>query len=427
MKLSAENPPAPKDVLLAMFHAAVRAAAPENIVAHLPSAPTGRVLVLGAGKASAAMAAAVERAWPSVEMSGLVVTRYGHGAACERIEVVEAGHPVPDAQGQRAAERMLELARAAGPDDLVLALISGGGSSLLVKPAPGLSLDDKREVTRQLLACGATIQELNCVRKHLSGIKGGRLALAAAPAKVLTFVISDVPGDDPSMVASGPTLGDTTTSTQALAIVDRYRLNVPESVRRHLTGALVSPCTLDALASRCAIVAHPQMSLDAAAAAARALGAEPIILGDDIQGEAREVAASMARMTLDHVRSPGGRSSRRVFLSGGETTVTVRAPGRGGRNSEFLLALTIALGSTPGISAIACDTDGIDGSEDNAGAVMDPSSLRRAAELGLDPQEFLFENDSYSLFQALGDLVTTGPTRTNVNDFRAILVEIDPS
>ena len=414
-------------LLRALFAAAVDAAAPDKVLARqLPPSPRGRVLVLGAGKAAAAMAAAVEHDLAEVDLSGLVVTRYGHGADCRRIAVVEAAHPQPDAAGEAAARCILALAEAAGPDDLVLCLMSGGGSALLALPAEGLTLADKQAVGRALLRSGAAIGEINTVRKHLSAIKGGRLALAAAPARVLTLAISDVPGDDPAMIASGPTLADPTTCAQALAVLDKYSIAAPASVRDHLRGALdetPKPGDYRLAESKAVTIATPVMSLSAAAELAVAYGVTPLILGDAIEGEARVVAAQMAARALRIARGEDGMRRPCVLISGGETTVTVRGGGRGGRNAEFLLALAIALDGAAGIHAIACDTDGVDGSEDNAGAVTSDDTLARAAALGLDPGARLVDNDGYGFFAALGDLVVTGPTRTNVNDFRAILIE----
>ena len=415
-----------------MFDAAVAAAAPDQVLAaHLPAPPKGRVLVLGAGKASAAMAAAVEQAWPEAYLSGLVVTRYGHGAPCRRIEVLEAAHPQPDNAGEAAARRILALAQSAGsvasgPDDLVLCLMSGGGSALLALPADGLTLADKQLVNQALLRSGASIGEINTVRKHLSAIKGGRLALAAAPARILTLAISDVPGDEPAMIASGPTAADPSTFAQALAVLGKYGVDAPQRVLDHLRRAVdetPKPGDPRLAGSKTVLIATPMMSLRAAAEVARAQGVRPVVLGDAIEGEAGEVARGMADRALrisqgeDPIRPPC------VLISGGETTVTVRGAGRGGRNAEFLLALAIALGGAPGVHAIACDTDGIDGSEDNAGAVAGDDALARASAIGLDPDARLADNDAYGFFAALGDLVITGPTRTNVNDFRAILIE----
>lgn len=405
---------------------------PEHLQTLVTTADAGRTIVVGAGKGAAAMALAVEEHWDrwgggQDRLSGLVVTRYGHAVVTHRIKVVEAAHPVPDAAGEAAARNILDLVGGLTADDRVLVLLSGGGSALLALPAPGVTLEQKRAVTRQLLTCGATIKEINCVRKHLSAIKGGRLALAAAPARVTTLAISDVAGDDPAVIASGPTVADPTTCAEALAILERYSLDVPASVRELLiSGSGETPKPGDARLAGSAwhLVAHPRLALVAAAEAARAAGITPLILGDRIEGEAREVARALAGIALsiaDHglpVRPPC------VLLSGGETTVTVKNPaGRGGRNSEFLLALALALHGHPRIQAIACDTDGIDGSEDNAGAVVGPETLARAGMLGVDAKAALAENGAYDFFSRLGDLVMTGPTRTNVNDFRAILVE----
>jgi hydroxypyruvate reductase len=410
-----------------MFEAAVAAAAPEKVLAaHLPPPPQGRVLVLGAGKASAAMAAAVERAWPEVDLGGLVVTRYGHGAECRRIEVVEASHPNPDAAGEAAARRILALAQGAGPETLVLCLISGGGSALLALPAAGLTLADKQAVNRALLRSGAAIGEINTVRKHLSAIKGGRLALAAWPARLLTLAISDVPGDDPTLIASGPTVADPTSATDAALVLARYHITEPAAVVDHLRrGEDETPKPGDARLADAGftLIAKPMMSLRAAAEVARAQGVEPLILGDAIEGEAREAAAAMAAQALRIALGQEGPATPCVLISGGETSVTLRGQGRGGRNAEFLLALAVALDGAPGVHAIACDTDGIDGGGDNAGAVIRDDTLSRAKALGLDAAARLADNDSHGFFKALGDLVMTGPTRTNVNDFRAILIE----
>jgi hydroxypyruvate reductase len=396
-----------REFLKRLFAAGIAAADPLLVgPPHLPSPPRGRTLILGAGKASAAMALAVENNWPG-ELSGLVVTRYGHGAPCRRIEIVEAGHPLPDEAGEDAARRMLEMAHELGPDDLLLCLISGGGSALLSLPAPGLTLAEKREITRRLLRSGAPIGEINCLRKHLSAIKGGRLAAAASPAWVLTLAISDVPGDDPAVIASGPTVPDPSTCQDALTILRKYGLPEPvlsESVKR-----------LDN--SQFHLIATPMAMLQAAAREAEKDGFPTRILGDALEGESRELAREMAELALQS--APG------ILLSGGETTVTVRGNGRGGRNAEFLLALAIELKGASGIWALAADSDGIDGSEDNAGAFVTPDTLSRAAALGLDPALYLANNDSYSLFEKLGDLLITGPTRTNVNDFRAILIKGD--
>ncbi len=420
-----------KELLLSMFNAAVSAADPAVITPHfLPLPPKGRLVVLGAGKAAASMAKAVEDHW-SGPLNGLVVTRYGHAVACRRIEVVEASHPTPDAAGQRAAVRILDMARALGPDDLALCLISGGGSALLAAPAPGLTLADKQAVNDALLKSGAPIGEMNTVRKHLSAIKGGRLAAAAFPAKVLTLIISDVPGDDPAVVASGPTVADPTTYAQAREILHRRGIDAPRAVIDHLMRAddeTPKPGDPRLDASEVKVIATARMSLEAAAAIARRAGVEPIILGDDIEGEAREVGAAHAQLALAIARGDTKHARPCVLMSGGETTVTVRRKGaspqgRGGRNSEYLLALALALDGAHGVYAIAADTDGIDGSEDNAGAMLEPGALARARSKGLYPQGLLDANDSYNFFAAIGDLVMTGPTLTNVNDFRAILVE----
>jgi len=414
-----------RDLLNSMFRAAVGAADPLRIVPpHLPAPPRGRTLVIGAGKASAQMARAVELNWKG-PLEGLVATRYGHKVATERIEIVESAHPVPDQAGLDAAARMLGLVQGLTPDDLVLCLISGGGSSLLPLPVDGLTLADKQQVNRALLRSGATISEMNCVRKHLSAIKGGRLAAASAPARVVTLLISDVPGDDPSVIASGPTVPDPTTRADALAILQKYSISEPAAALDHLRRTQdETPKPGDSRLARAELVliGTPQASLEAAAAVAQAAGVTPLILSDAIEGEARDIAsmhAAIARQVAAH-----GQPARApcALLSGGETTVTVRGKGRGGRNAEFLLALTIALDGHSRVHAIACDTDGIDGTEDNAGAITGPDSLRRAAALGLRAKDFLADNDGYTFFSRLGDLVVTGPTLTNVNDFRAILV-----
>jgi len=416
------NADTPAEILRRLFDAAVAAADPALCVPpHLPAPPPesreGRTVVVGAGKASAAMAKAVEDHWRG-DLSGLVVTRYGSAVACERIEIVEARHPVPDAAGLAAAERILEIARGLGPDDLMMALISGGGSALLTLPAPGLTLADKQAVNEALLRSGAAIGEMNTVRKHLSAIKGGRLAAAAAPARVASLLISDVPGDDPAVIASGPTVADASTLADAKAVIAKYAIDVPTAVAAHLESPdAETPKPGDAAfaATETVIVARPGGSIEAAAREAEKAGIKPVILGDAIEGEARDVAADQARRAL---AAAGGS----VLLSGGEVTVTVKGRGRGGPNAEYLLALALALEGAPGIHAIACDTDGIDGSEDNAGAVIGPDTLERAAAQGLDPQARLDDNDAYGFFAALGDLVITGPTLTNVNDFRAVLV-----
>ncbi|QCB44579.1 glycerate kinase [Hydrogenophaga sp. PAMC20947] len=435
------NPPStddPRALLRHLFNAAVQRALPlHNTAAHLPAPPRGRTLVLGAGKAGGAMAQAVEALWPAgAPLSGLVVTRYHHTpprpeGLAHRIEVVEAAHPVPDAAGMAAAERILQLTQGLTADDLVLCLISGGGSALLTLPCEGLTLDDKQRINRQLLESGANILEMNTVRKHLSAIKGGRLAAACAPARVVTLTISDVPGDDVSVIASGPTVADASTCAEALDVLRRYGIEVPPAVRSQLErGKLETPKTGDACFSghRTHLIATPQQSLDAAAEAARAVGLNVVVLSDEIEGESREVGkvhAALARSTAL------GRSSFQrpcVILSGGETTVTVRPRaegqprGRGGRAGEFCLGLAQALHDTAGIWALAADTDGIDGVEDNAGAIVTPDTVARGLEQGLKLTDHLARNDAYAYFDALGDLVVTGPTHTNVNDFRAVLV-----
>ena len=414
-------------LLRAMLDAAIAAALPDRIVpAHLPPPPKGRTIVLGAGKASAAMAKAVEDHWPG-PLEGLVVTRYDHAVPCRRIEIVEAAHPVPDAAGRAAAERILALAQSAGPDDLVLCLISGGGSSLLALPAEGLTLEDKQAVNKALLASGADIGQMNTVRRHLSAIKGGRLAAAAHPAKVVSLLISDVPGDDPAAIASGPTVPDPTTFADAQAILARYGIEPPEAVKAHLARAAEEtpkPGDPRLATAETIIIAKPQASLEAAAEVARRAGVAPLILGDSLEGEAREVGRVMAGMALQVCQHGQPLPAPCVLLSGGETTVTVRAKGgRGGRNTEFLLGLAAQLRGLERVWAIAGDTDGIDGSEENAGAIVTPDTLERARAVGLNAAERLAANDAYGFFAGLGDLVTTGPTLTNVNDFRAVLVD----
>lgn len=421
-----EGPPRnPEDILRRMFAAAVRAALPEHCLpAHLPAPGRGRTLVIGAGKASAAMAATLERHWPG-DLSGLVVTRYGHAVACERIEIVEASHPVPDETGRAAAERMLAMVQGRDADDLVICLISGGGSALLALPAPGISLEDKQVVNRALLQSGANIAEMNCLRKHLSAIKGGRLAAAAHPARIVSLMISDVPGDDPGVIASGPTVPDATTFADARAVIAKYRIDVPASVTARLARAddeTPKPGDPRLARAQTVLIARPQDALLAAAEVARAAGITPVVLGDSIEGEAREVATVMAGIARQVARHDQPVPAPCVLLSGGETTVTVRGKGRGGRNAEFLLALAVALDGLPNVWALAADTDGLDGTEDNAGCMLDPHALRRAAALGLHPQAMLRDNDGYGFFAAVNGLVTTGPTLTNVNDFRAILV-----
>jgi len=416
---------AERALLRAMFDAAIAAAQPALCVPpNLPSRPSGRLVVIGAGKASAAMARAVEDNWLG-ELSGVVVTRYGYNVRCERIDIVEAAHPVPDAAGIAASERILQTVQGLQPDDLVLCLISGGGSALLVRPLPGLTLADKQAVNRALLKSGATIGEMNCVRRHLSAIKGGRLAAACYPAQLLTLLISDVPGDNPIDIASGPTVGDPSSCADALEILARYGIDVSAQVRAILDsgrGESLKPGDPRLARTEVRMIATPQMALEAAAAVARRAGVNPMILGDSIEGEAREVGKVMAGIARQVVRHGQPVVAPCVLLSGGETTVTVRGSGRGGRNVEFLLALGIALEQHAGVYAIAGDTDGVDGTEDVAGAYLAPDSLARAAVQGVNARNSLASNDGHGFFAAIGDAVVTGPTLTNVNDFRAILV-----
>ena len=429
----------PRALLRHLYDAAVQRALPlHNTAAHLPAPPKGRTLVLGAGKAGGAMVHAVEALWPAdAPLSGLVVTRYGHTpprptGVPERIEIVEAAHPVPDAAGLAAAQRILQLTQGLTADDLVLCLISGGGSSLLTLPCEGLTLADKQRINRQLLDSGAHIGEMNTVRKHLSRIKGGRLAAACAPARVVTLTISDVPGDDVSVIASGPTVADASTCADALDILRRYGIDVPPAVRAQLeNGALETPKPGDPRLARCEthLIATPQQSLEAAAEAARALGLRAYILSDEIEGESREVGKVHAALARSAALGRGAFEAPCVILSGGETTVTVRPRaegqprGRGGRAGEFCMGLAQALGGQAKVWALAADTDGIDGVEDNAGALVTPDTLARAASKGLKLTEHLARNDAYGFFEPLGDLIITGPTHTNVNDFRAILIE----
>lgn len=415
----------PRTLLRAMFDAAIAAAQPDKTLpAYLPKSPKGRTLVVGCGKAAGSMAKAVEDHWPG-ELSGMVVTRYGYGVPTKRIEVVEASHPVPDEAGRRGAERMLQMVQGLTANDLVLFLVSGGGSALLSLPAPGLTLADKQAINKALLKSGANITEMNCVRKHLSAVKGGRLAAACAPARVVTLAISDIPGDDPAVIASGPTVADATTFADARAILEKYGITEPRAVIDHLRAAkdeTPKPGDPRLANTELHMVATPQMSLEAAAETARKAGITPIILGDAIEGEAREVAIVHAGIARQVKRHGQPAKAPCVLLSGGETTVTVRGKGRGGRNAEFLLALAVALGGEAGIHALAGDTDGVDGTEDNAGALLTPDSLARGTAARVDAKKMLADNDGYSFFSAIGDLVVTGPTMTNVNDFRAILI-----
>ncbi len=407
----------PEAFLRAVFDAALAAAAPQGKFVTLPAPPKGRTIVLGAGKAAASMAAEFERVWER-PVEGLVVTRYGHAAATRFVEVVEAGHPVPDAEGEAVARRILALAAGAGPDDLVVFLGSGGASALLSLPLPGLTLEDKRAVNLALLRCGAPIGEMNAVRKTLSAIKAGRLAAAAAPAPCVTYLISDVPGDDPGVIGSGPTVAAGTDVKLALAICARRGVGLAARVR----AVMIANPPPEITPGPVHMLATPQDALEAAAAKARALGVTPHILGANIEGEAREVARVFAGL-VDQVRRRGQPFPPPCLLiSGGETTVTVRGDGRGGRNAEFLLGLALALEGAQGVHALACDTDGIDGTEDNAGAWIAPDTLARIASGGVDARSALACNDALTAFEASGQVVRTGPTLTNVNDFRAILI-----
>ncbi|MDD2545946.1 MAG: glycerate kinase [Burkholderiaceae bacterium] len=424
------TPLPPQALLRAMFDAAIAAAQPALCVPpFLPAPPKGRLVVIGAGKASAAMARAVEDHWPG-PLSGLVVTRYGYRVPCERIEIVEAAHPVPDAAGEEAARRMQALVQGLTADDLVLCLISGGGSSLLPLALPGVSLADKQQLNRALLASGAGIGEMNCVRRHLSALKGGRLALACAPARVVNLLLSDVPGDDPIDIASGPTVPDPTTCAEALAILRRYGIALPPAAQALLeSGEGESPKPGDPRLPPITthLIATPQKALEAAARVAQAAGYAVHILGDALEGEARDVGKVLGGIALQVARRQQPFVPPCVLLSGGETTVTVRGPGRGGRNVEFLLSLGLTLHGAPGIHALAGDTDGVDGIEEVAGALLAPDTLDRALARGLRPREHLDANDGHGFFEALGDAVVTGPTLTNVNYFRALLIDRPPA
>jgi len=415
----------PRRLLGEMFAAAVAAAQPAQCIpAHLPAAAKGRTLVIGAGKASAAMARAFEDNWKG-ELTGLVVTRYGYEVPCERIEIIQAAHPVPDAASLAASGRLLEFVRGLTSDDLVVCLISGGGSALLVAPQEGLTLEDKQAVNRALLKSGAGITEMNCVRRHLSAIKGGRLAAACHPAKVVTLLLSDVPGDNPMDIASGPTVGDTTTCADAADIIRRYGIEVPQKVHEILAsgqGESVKPDDPRLKGNEVHMVATPQMALEAAAKVAKAAGLPTMILGDAIEGEARDVGKVLGGIALQVAHHGQPMPAPCVLLSGGETTVTVRGNGRGGRNVEYLLSLAVTLDGHPGIYALAGDTDGVDGQEEIAGAIITPDTLAPAWAKGIRPKDSLANNDGHGFFEALGDSVVTGPTMTNVNDFRAILV-----
>ncbi|MFK0204819.1 glycerate kinase [Agrobacterium sp. NPDC090283] len=422
--MTAWNDSRAKNALNRIFMAAVASADPAKVLQqHLPSPPKGRCVVVGAGKASAAMAAALEAAWPHVDLSGVVVTRYGHAVPTSHIEIIEASHPVPDDKSAEAAKRILAAVEGLTADDMVIALISGGGSALMVAPAEGMTLADKMAVNRALLASGATISEMNAVRKHLSRIKGGRLALAAKPAKVVSLLISDVPGDDPSEIASGPTVADPSDIQTVREIVSRYALDLPETVRRVLEQGEETPKSGD-IEEDVRMIAAPSLALQAAADEAVKLGLTPLILGDSLEGESRDVGAVMAGIASSASRKGLPVKGPAVLLSGGETTVTIgKGPaGKGGRNTEFLLSLALTLKGSAGIWAIAGDSDGIDGVEDAAGAVVTPDTLERMRAAGVDPRQSLVNHDSYTAFKAADDLVVTGPTLTNVNDIRVILI-----
>ncbi len=422
--MTAWNDTCARDALNRIFMTAVASADPSKVLQqHLPSPPRGRCVVVGAGKASAAMAAALEAAWPNVDLSGVVVTRYGHAVPTGRIEIIEASHPMPDDRSAEAAKRILAAVEGLTADDMVIALISGGGSALMVSPAEGMTLADKMAVNRALLASGATISEMNAVRKHLSRIKGGRLALAAKPARVVSLLISDVPGDDPSEIASGPTVADPSDIETVREIVSRYALDLPENVRKVLEKGEETPKAGD-IAEDIRLIAAPSLALQAAADEAVKLGLTPLILGDSLEGESRDVGAVMAGIAISARRKGLPLKGPAVLLSGGETTVTIgKGPaGKGGRNTEFLLSLALTLKGADGIWAIAGDSDGIDGVEDAAGAVVTPDTLARMRAAGVDPRQSLVSHDSYTAFRAAGDLVVTGPTLTNVNDIRAILI-----
>ncbi|MXQ13130.1 glycerate kinase type-2 family protein [Microvirga makkahensis] len=415
----------PRAILQSLFEAAIAAADPARCVPpNLPDPPPGRTVVIGAGKAAASMARALEQHWMG-DLTGLVVTRYGHAVPTSRIRVREAAHPVPDRAGLEAAREIISLVSDLGPDDLVLCLISGGGSALLPLPIDGLTLEDKQEVNKALLRSGATIGEMNCVRRHLSAIKGGRLAAACHPAKVVTLLVSDVPGDDPINIASGPTVPDPTTCADALEILNRYGIKPPPAVLEVLTsgrGETIKPGDERLARADVRMIATPQMALEAAATVAARHGLPSHILGDAIEGEARDVGKVMAGIALQVARRGQPFTPPCVLLSGGETTVTLRGQGRGGRNVEFLLALATTLDGHPEIHALAGDTDGVDGLEEIAGAYLAPDSIARAWAKGISAKRSLAENDGHGFFEALGDGVVTGPTLTNVNDFRAILI-----
>ncbi|SMX47787.1 glycerate kinase type-2 family protein [Maliponia aquimaris] len=413
----------PRAFLTDLFQRAVAAADPMRVVAaHLPQRPKGRLVVIGAGKASARMAEAVEAHFGPCK--GLVITRYGYARPCKGIEIVEAAHPVPDAAGLAATRRLLDLVAGLGPDDLVIALISGGGSALLCAPADGLTLDDKMAVNRALLASGAPIGQMNVVRKHLSRVKGGQLAAACHPARLLTLLISDVPGDDPGQIASGPTVGETGTPADARAILDRFGIDVPPAVRVALAGpsSVVAPDDQRLTGAETRIIAAPSQSLAVAAEVAAAAGCEVRMLGDALEGEARELGAAQARYALSLQAQVAASGRPLLLLSGGECTVTRRGDGVGGPNAEFVLAAALTLDGSPGLHVLACDTDGVDGAAEVAGAFADPATLTEARRLGLDPEDSLARNDAHTFFANVEGQIVTGPTLTNVNDFRAILI-----
>jgi hydroxypyruvate reductase len=415
-----------RELLERLFHRAVDAAQPQHaIAANLPEPPAGRTIVIGAGKASAQMAQAFERAWPHRIDKGLVVTRYGYAVPCERIEIVEAAHPVPDIAGYLAARRLMETVSGLSHDDLVVALISGGGSALLPQPAQGLSFEDEQAVNQVLLASGAPISVMNVIRNELSAIKGGRLAAMASPARVATLIVSDIPGDDPSLVASGPTVPMASSRAEARHLAALYRLRLPQPAEDLLASEAnhaPEPADPRFRHNTVRIIASAALSLDAAAAEARTAGLTPHILSDAVEGEARDVAGVLAAMACEVAARNRPFARPAVLLSGGETTVTIRGSGRGGRNAEFLLAFALAIEGASGITALAADTDGIDGAGDNAGAVCDGTTAARMRAAGIDPRAALADNDAYNAFRAVGGLFITGPTGTNVNDFRAIIV-----
>ena len=420
----------PEILLRKMFDSAVNVASPKLSLRHyLPPRPQGRTIIVGAGKAAAAMAQAVEAEWVEIgragELDGLVITRYGHSLKTRWVEVVEAAHPVPDAAGVLAAARILELVTGLGSDDLVLCLLSGGGSALLTLPIEGISLEEKKVVTQDLLKCGATISEINTIRKHLSAIKGGRLAIAAFPAETVTLAISDVPGDDPAIIASGPTVADPSTLADANYVIEKYGIKLPPAAKTVLArGSSETPKAGDPRLKRASVrlIVTPQEALEAAAKVAREAAVEPIILSDSIEGESRDVAQVHAAIARQIAERGQPWPAPCVLLSGGETTVTINGNGSGGPNSEFLLSLLLSLDGASKIYALACDTDGIDGSEENAGAVIGPDTLATSLKKDMDPAKYLANNDAYTYFSAVDSLIITGPTHTNVNDFRAVLI-----